>query len=111
MRLTDEQVMQDNKRFANCNALAELKYCGWNIPHRKSITNDEIHFYAWLCRSAVALLKEQEAVEPIITPWAEDEDGNIVVAKKECGKCGYQFFTERPNFCENCGTPILWEGR
>ena len=60
MRLTDEQVMQDNKRFANCNALAELKYCGWDIPHRKSITNDEIHFYAWLCRSAVALLKEQE---------------------------------------------------
>ena len=62
MRLTDEQVMQDNKRFAYCNELAELKYCGWDIPHRKSITNDEIHFYAWLCRSAVAMLKEQEAV-------------------------------------------------
>ena len=60
MRLTYEQVMQDNKRFANCNALAELKYCGWDIPHRKSITNDEIHFYAWLCRSVVAMLKEQE---------------------------------------------------
>lgn len=60
MRLTDEQVMQDNKRFANSNALAELKYCGWDIPHRKSITNDEIHFYAWLCRSAIALLKEQQ---------------------------------------------------
>ena len=60
---------------------------------------------------ALDLLKEQEAVEPIITPCAEDEDGNIVVAKRECGKCGYQFFTERPNFCENCGTPILWEGR
>ena len=64
-----------------------------------------------LMTDALALLKEQEAVEPIITPWAEDEDGNIVVAKKECGKCGYQFFTEQPNFCENCGTPILWEGR
>ena len=60
MRLTDEQVMQDNKHFANCNVLAELKYCGWDIPHRRSITNDEIHFYAWLCRSAVAMLKEQE---------------------------------------------------
>lgn len=63
MRLTDEQVMQDNKRFANCNVLAELKYCGWDIPHRKSITNDEIHFYAWLCRSAVSMLKEQEAAK------------------------------------------------
>ena len=60
MRLTVEQVMQDNKLFANCNALAELNFCGWDIPHRKSITNDEIHFYAWLCRSAVALLKEQK---------------------------------------------------
>lgn len=57
------------------------------------------------------LLKEKEAVEPVITPWLEDEDGNIVVAKKECGKCGYLFFTERPNFCENCGAPILWGGR
>ena len=64
----------------------------------------------YMLADALALLK-QEAVEPIITPWAEDEDGNIVVAKRECGKCGYQFFTERPNFCENCGTPILWESR
>lgn len=62
MRLTEEQVLQDNMRFANCNALTELKYCGWDIPHRKSITNDEIRFYAWLCRSAVSMLKEQEAV-------------------------------------------------
>jgi len=63
MRLTEEQALHDNMRFANCNTLAELKYCGWNIPHRKSITNDEIRFYAWLCRSAVSMLKEQEAVE------------------------------------------------
>lgn len=60
MRLTDEQVMQDNKNFASCNMLAELKFCGWYIPHRKSITNEEIRFYAWLCRSAVFLLKEQD---------------------------------------------------
>ena len=62
MRLTVEMVLQDNKRFEMCNALAELKYCGWEVPHRKSITNDEIRFYAWLCRSAVELLKEQQAV-------------------------------------------------
>lgn len=61
--------------------------------------------------AGLAMLKEQNAVEPIVTPWVEDEEGNIVVAKRECGKCRYQFFTERPNFCENCGTPILWEGR
>ena len=63
MRLTEEQALQDDKRYASCNMLAELKYCGWDIPHRKSITNEEIRFYAWLCRSAVALLKEQEETE------------------------------------------------
>ena len=98
------------------------------MPDREKVISDieqqirwieeiECHkFPGWLnvtnaMRDALALLKEQEAVEPIITPWLEDEDGNIVVAKKECGNCGCQFFTERPNFCENCGTPILWEGR
>ena len=77
MRLTDEQVMQDNKRFANCNALAELKYCGWDIPHRKSITNDEIRFYAWLCRSAVALLKEQEAKRDIYNALTGSNPKNV----------------------------------
>lgn len=62
MRLTEEQVLQDDKRFESRNALAELKYCGWEIPQRRAITNDEIRFYAWLCRSAVALLKEQESL-------------------------------------------------
>lgn len=60
MRLTDEMVLQDNARFANCNAIAELKCCGWNIPHRKSITNDEIRFYAYLCRVAVSLINEKQ---------------------------------------------------
>lgn len=55
------------------------------------------------------LLKEQEAVKPVITPWSVNEDGEVEIAKRECGQCGYQFFTEKPNYCENCGTPILWE--
>ena len=105
MRLTDEQVMQDNKRFANCNALAELKYCGWDIPHRKSITNDEIHFYAWLCRSAVDLLKERDAVLPI--PYHRS-DGTIF--KYECRKCRTKIFNG-DLFCRHCGRPILWKGR
>ena len=57
------------------------------------------------------LLKEQEAVEPVITPWAENEDGEVVIAKRVCGRCSYQFFTEKPNYCENCGVPILWKDR
>lgn len=104
MRLTDEQAMQDNKRFANSNVLAELKYCGFNIPHRKSITNDEIHFYAWLCRSAVTLLKEQEAVEP----KTEDAWPSRI---KTCGACGTCLFTVgdyKPKYCSECGRAVKW---
>ena len=103
MRLTDEQVMQDNKRFANCNALAELKYCGWDIPHRKSITNDEIHFYAWLCRSAVDLLKEQEAVKP------EVEVLNEIDRLYRCQRCHKHFFYEKQKYCDQCGQAVKWE--
>lgn len=59
MRLTDEMIQEDDKRFKRQNLLAEFNYCGKEVPKRKSITNDDIRFYAWLCRSAYALLKEQ----------------------------------------------------
>ena len=98
MRLTEEQALQDNMRFANCNTLAELKYCGWNIPHRKSITNDEIRFYAWLCRSAVSMLKEQEAVEP-----------RVSTAEQRCGHCNKVIEMDGWKACPWCGKPILWE--
>lgn len=62
-------------------------------------------------KGIIDLLKEQEAVKPVITPWAVNEDGEVEIAKRECGKCGWQFFTEKPNYCENCGAPILWESR
>lgn len=63
MRLTDEMIQEDDKRFKRQNLLAEFNYCGKEVPKRKSITNDDIRFYAWLCRSAYALLKVQDASE------------------------------------------------
>ena len=61
-----------------------------------------------LAQDTLALLKEQEPVKPILTPWITDDDGEPIVSKKECGKCGWQFFTEKPKYCEECGTPIDW---
>ena len=115
MRLTDEQVMQDNKRFANLKVLAELKYCGWDIPHRKSITNDEIHFYAWLCRSAVALLKEQEA-KWIEYPECLAYDGAYSDSHIVCSACKHVFSimdncTEEFDYCPHCGAKMKQEGR
>ena len=107
MRLSAEQALQDDNRFANCNALAELKYCGWEIPQRRAITNDEIRFYAWLCRSAVALLKEQEAVEPTISGINEhDGHGSWWY---QCGKCKMPI-DYGDKFCRHCGRPVMWDG-
>lgn len=60
MRLTDDMIEQDNKRFHHYNVKAELKYCGKEIKHRKSITNDDIRFYAWLCREADKIIEKQD---------------------------------------------------
>lgn len=49
----------------------------------------------------LALLKEQEAVEPTI-----DEYGN-----KRCGSCGYklQSIADQDLFCCKCGRSVKWE--
>lgn len=54
-------------------------------------------------RDAIALLKEQKAVEPTI-----DEYGN-----KRCGSCGHklQSIADQDLFCCKCGKPVLWKGR
>ena len=58
---------------------------------------------------ALALLKEQEPVKPIIKPWITDDNGDAIVSLKKCGRCGWLFFTEKPKYCEECGTPIDWD--
>lgn len=55
MRLSDEIVALDDERYKDRNVLAELKYCGREIKHRKTVTNDDLRFMAWLCRSAADL--------------------------------------------------------
>ena len=67
---------------------------------------------ALLVRDAVELLKEQEAVKPVL----DEQTGRIWL----CGKCGsYVGFEDNdphdPNefdkYCRECGRPVLWEGR
>ena len=65
-----------------------------------------------LMRDALELLKEQEAVKPVL----DEQTGRIWL----CGKCGsYVGFEDNdphdPNefdkYCRECGRPVLWEGR
>ncbi len=60
----------------------------------------------------IALLKEQEAVKPVL----DEQTGRIWL----CGKCGsYVGFedndpydtNEFDKYCRECGRPVLWEGR
>ena len=48
--------------------------------------------------NALAMLKEQEAVQPT---WGR--------GKPFCGACGLRIHGGK--FCSECGKPILWEGR
>ena len=47
---------------------------------------------------ALALLKEQEAVEPI------EREGFYY-----CGKCRYAFTVNHQKYCSDCGTPVKWD--
>ena len=92
MRLTGEMIQEDDKRFKRKNLLAEFNYCGKEVPKRNSITNDDIRFYAWLCRSAYALLKEQEK-------QLKDPD-RINVTR--CKDCKYATMTSDGRLCKYC---------
>ena len=55
-----------------------------------------------IAKAAFALLKEQEAVEPI-PPTDESE-------MWRCGNCHHQIFRCRhQRFCERCGREVKWE--
>ena len=68
--------------------------------------------YQHILNDAFAMLKEQEAVKPVL----DEQTGRIWL----CGKCGtYVGFEDNdpydPNeydkYCRECGRPVLWEGR
>ena len=60
-------------------------------------------YYAKAMENAIALLKEQEAVEPI--PYHRS-DGTIF--KYECRKCRTKIF-KNDLFCRHCGQVVKWE--
>ena len=66
-------------------------------------------YWARICKNALALLKEQEPVEPDV-----DVDTWI------CGKCGHTLehqelvgnnilFHEQYSYCPNCGRKVKWD--
>lgn len=58
--ITPESQRIDDAIYKDRNLKAELEYCGTFIRHRKSITNQDLRFYAWLFRAALKRIKELE---------------------------------------------------
>lgn len=62
MRLSKEQIIEDDERWAKRDIMTELRFCSTDVTERKHITNDEIRFLAWVIRKAYELLKEYSKV-------------------------------------------------
>ena len=59
-----------------------------------------------LMSDALALLKEQEAVEPTLIREGRNKYYNDYV----CPRCDNEVVYEQ-NYCSECGIPFMWEGR
>ena len=73
-------------------------------------SNAEQNCGVTMARNAIALLKEQEAVEP-----------GVDIDTWKCGNCGHTLehqellgdnvlFHEQYNYCPNCGKAVKWNG-
>lgn len=58
--------------------------------------------YITLMTEAIALLKEQEAVEPIIT------DHIVFGTNRKCSKCNMYLFPAA-RYCPHCGRLVKWD--
>ena len=78
MRLTEQMIQEEDKRWSGRNFLAELKFCGKEITDRQSITNDNIRFYAWLCRRADEKIEEQRNKISDLLDIIEQQAGKMI---------------------------------
>ena len=63
MRITDEMIAEDEKRWHARDIVTELGYCSAYMRDRKYITNLDIRFYAYLMRKAREMLEAQKPKE------------------------------------------------
>jgi hypothetical protein len=78
--------------------LDNISYNGWT-----KTSNAEAQS---MCRAISQLLKEREAVEPTLIREGLNKHYNDYV----CPRCDNEVAYEQ-NYCTECGTQFLWEGR
>ena len=85
-----------------CTSIEDGESCPKECPYYQ----DVCYGYDQLMRDALALLKEQEAVEPILIREGRNKNYNDYV----CPHCDNEVCYEQ-NYCSECGARFLWEGR
>ena len=78
------------------------EFFGFGLPSQSPV----FEAYQNILTDALALLKEQEAVEPILIREGRNKYYNDYV----CPRCDNEVVYEQ-NYCSECGVQFLWEGR
>lgn len=88
-------------RITVMSRLEGLTQDDWRMFHSDSEVQE-------IARSALAMLKEQEAVEPIIKQEMDDVC-SCIDAVAYCGKCGAYIGRLKQNYCHECGKAVKWD--
>lgn len=83
MRLTVEMAAKDNATYSYRDVLRELGYCGWDIPKRTEVTNEDLRFFAWLFRSALSIIRKKDEEYRKLCDSDADRDSKIRKAEKQ----------------------------
>ena len=105
MRLTEEMINEDEKRWHARDIVTELGYCGNYMRDRKDMKNIDIRFYAYIMRKAHAMLKEQEAIQ-VDTKVIGTFNGDMEVYC--CRNCR-TILDPAFHYCPNCGHEVKWD--
>ena len=124
MILTEEQIKADNERWKGRDIKQELYYLSYAVPNRRSVTNDDLRFNAFVARKALGMIENIRPEQRWI-PCSErlpEEDGTYIVSgiwgsgKEQVGECEYLvedgYFQTAWNFDVKAWMPLPkpWEG-
>ena len=102
MKITDEMIAEDEKRWHARDVMTELVYCSTYMEDHKYMTNLNIRFYAYIMRRAYEMLKSRIPQIPSI------KENAYGVKFYKCPNCGRSFDNGKVAYCDRCGQAVKW---
>lgn len=112
MRLTEQQMKEDDERWADRDIITELQFCGRDVRPYNQTTKMDVRFNAWLCRKALKLMKDIARIRLNGSGKWEFIGDNMFM----CTSCGATYTVRQleclkqrvadpylPPYCPNCG--------